>query len=598
MRLMLSVLMLLLTAGSLPAAPETPATGAQSANELDSRIARLIEQLGAPEYATREKAQRELARLGLDAFEALSAAKDSDDAEIAAQARYLVRQIRFDWARETDPEELKDILKDYEGQAPAARMAKITQIAALADRPNLSLASLEWLCRLARFEESQLLSKDAALKAIAQSVPADPKAAAEHYAAISRTVARGGRPAAQWLKAYVLEATDQAAAVNEWNKLIAAEELMLDKPSETSPRLIATLLRRQVGLLDKLKRPDDSLKAIAKLVQLERGETASLLALLDWLRERQAWTIVDDVAQRFAGAIHTDATLLYALAQTRLAQGNPSLANELAEKAFAISPEKLEDHFALAAQLQERGLKDWSDREYRFIIEKLPPVNRGTIVARLILSEDLHDRQRDAEAADVLKPIVEAIDRGDADMRRMLDSMDRPPGGIKSRLLFFRSCEAQTKGDLKTQTELLDQGIVADPTDADVLIGLFRLPNQDEARRKQTRELITKAVEASREMIEEFPDDPTAYNQLAWLVGNTEGDFDEAIQLSLKSLELKRAGGYLDTLAHCYYAKGDYENAVRTQQEAAELEPHSQAIVRQLKVFKAALTKQAAAKDQ
>ena len=48
------------------------------------------------------------------------------------------------------------------------------------------------------------------------------------------------------------------------------------------------------------------------------------------------------------------------------------------------------------------------------------------------------------------------------------------------------------------------------------------------------------------------------YNQYAWLIGNTEGDFDEALKCSRKSLELQPdEGGYYDTLAHVYFGKGD-----------------------------------------
>jgi tetratricopeptide (TPR) repeat protein len=565
------------------AAPETPA-------DLEHRITKLIGELGDRDYAVRERAQRELARLGLEAFDALAAAKNSDDIEVAAQARYLVRQIRFEWGRDTDPPAVQELLKDYEGQPPNARSAKISQLAEMTD-----LASLEWLCRLARFEESQVLSKEAALKAMGRSVPVDTEASKEHFATIERTVAGGKRPAAQWLRTFLVEQKQPDVAVVEWDKLITAEEKLLDKPTETTPRLVSDLLRRQVGQLDRLKRPDDSLKVIARLVQLEQGETASLAALVDWLRERQAWTIINDVATRFADTFNSDATLLYTLAQARLAQGNVEVAEQTAKKAFELIPDKLEEHFALADLLQKRGLHDWSDREYRFIIEKLPPVNRGTVVARLVLSEDLHDRQREAEAADVLKPMVDAVDRNDREMKQMLDSMDRPIGSLKSRMLYFAACAAGQKGDVAKQTELLDKGIIADPNDADVLIGLYRLPNQDEARRKRVKDLIEKSVQFTRAQIDESPEDPTAYNQLAWLIANTYGDFDEAIQLSHKSIELKRAGGYLDTLGHCYYAKGDYENAVKYQTEAAKMDSHSQAIVRQLKVFRKALEDQQAA---
>jgi tetratricopeptide (TPR) repeat protein len=226
------------------------------------------------------------------------------------------------------------------------------------------------------------------------------------------------------------------------------------------------------------------------------------------------------------------------------------------------------------------------------VIDKLPPVNRGTVVARLLLSEDLHDRQREAEAAEVLKPIVELVESDkNAEMRRLLEQMDRPLAGIKSRMLYFEACAVLQEGDADAHARLLEQAVASDPADADVLIALYRLPNQTAAQRSRTQSLIDHAAEESRQMIEEVPDDATAYNQLAWLVGNTGGDVDEAIAMSHKSIEIRRAGGYLDTLAHCYFAKGDYENAVKYQTEAAELEPHSQLISRQLNVFKQALEK-------
>ena len=330
MRIALFAALMFLPPLALSAAVDPPAVATESVDELDARIARLIDELGAPEYATRERAQRELARLGLDAFEALTAAKDASDVEIASQARYLVRQIRFEWVRPSDPPELSEILKAYEGQSAADRLMKINRIAALAERPSLALAGLEWLGRLACFEESQLLSKEAALKAMAVSTPVEAAAADQYFATIARTVARGRRPAALWLKAYSLERTDPTAAAAEWDKLLATEEQALDKQAETSPQIVSSLLRRQVSLLDKLNRPEDSLKVIARLVQMERGDTESLLKLVDWLRERKAWSILDDLTKRFTGVFSTEPILLYALAQARADAGDSKLAEESA----------------------------------------------------------------------------------------------------------------------------------------------------------------------------------------------------------------------------------------------------------------------------
>jgi tetratricopeptide (TPR) repeat protein len=580
------------------AAPESPANAARSADELNDRITKLITQLGDQEYVARARAQRELAQIGLEAVEALTAARNSSDVEVAAQAKFIVRQIRSNWTRASDPAELTLIIEDYDSGSLESRREKIKQIADLGERPRSALVSLEWLCRLARFEDSELLAKEAALKAMQQSIPTDKKEAGERYALIARTVARSRRPAAQWLKAYVLEPTNPSAAVDAWEKVIEAEEHVLDKQSETSPLLMSTLLRRQVGLLDQLKRPEDALKAIARLVKLERGDAESLVPLVDWLSERKAWQILDDVSERFEAAINADPVLLYTLANARRLQGNQQLAEETAKKAFALNQDKVTEHLKMAYYLQQHGLHDWSDREYRFVIDKFPLTDVTGLRARSILSENLHDRQREAEAAETLKPLVDLIDKGDIGIRQVLDSVERPAEGIKSRMLYFQAVDAQLKGNEKAHVELLEKAIEVDQTDADVLIGLYRIPNQDAAQRKRTKDLITKAVDQSKTVIDEFPEDPTAYNQLAWLVGNTEGNIDEAIAFSQKSVELRRAigndgvGGYLDTLAHCYYGKGDFANAVETQEEAARLEPHSQAIARQLKVFKEALAKQ------
>ena len=88
-------------------------------------------------------------------------------------------------------------------------------------------------------------------------------------------------------------------------------------------------------------------------------------------------------------------------------------------------------------------------------------------------------------------------------------------------------------------------------------------------------------------------ENPLPYNQLAWLVANTEGDQDEALKMSLKSLELRPAtAGFLDTLAHCYYARKEYAEAVKHQAMAVELDPYSPALARMLKKFRAAHARQ------
>src|SRR5262245_30103837 len=102
-----TLLLALLVAGS-SRADDPPA----SATATELRLKTLVEQLGAEEFAAREKAQAELAQLGLEAFDALHAAQSHHVPEIALRARYLVRSMNVRWFSENDGPEVVRILKE------------------------------------------------------------------------------------------------------------------------------------------------------------------------------------------------------------------------------------------------------------------------------------------------------------------------------------------------------------------------------------------------------------------------------------------------------------------------------------------------------
>jgi tetratricopeptide (TPR) repeat protein len=86
--------------------------------------------------------------------------------------------------------------------------------------------------------------------------------------------------------------------------------------------------------------------------------------------------------------------------------------------------------------------------------------------------------------------------------------------------------------------------------------------------------------------IKDLPDEPQAYNEYAWLVANTEGDVQKAIRYSKQSLrDSFDNSSYLDTLAHCHAAAGDFDRAIRTQRLALRHEPHNRIIRLNLEAF-------------
>ena len=192
----------------------------------------------------------------------------------------------------------------------------------------------------------------------------------------------------------------------------------------------------------------------------------------------------------------------------------------------------------------------------------------------------LHDQEHDLAAAEVLHSLVSLMER-DETVKQKLDDPDRlfVPA---ARMHFFYACDAAAHHQLDEQRKHLDQAIAHDPKDADVLIALFETSRDDPVRRKRALALIHDADEKFLADIKQQPNNFVLYNMVAWLLGNTVGDFDQAVQYSQKSIVLAgvEEGGFIDTLAHCYAGAGDYESAVKYQIRAQELDPHTLQITR------------------
>lgn len=567
-----------------------PSIGAEdpylpSDSELDARIQRLIERLGDERYTSREKAQAELSKLGFAAFEALNDAQDHDDIEVALRAQYLVRSMRINWTRDDDPAAVKTILKGYEQLGDDQRFRKMTALAQLE-----TIRGKEALCRLTRFERTDLLSKQAALLIMSPLGPDRDIDRDELQKTILAALGGNKRPATKWLRIYANSLTKGNASVGQWDQMVKVELELLSEalPEQTSPQIARDLLRRQVEMLRHLKRLDDAAAATRRLFALIDGSPKELLDTVDWLTEQKSWDMIVELIGRYPESADRKPLLLYRLAQAHGELGNSEQADDAAKRALKIDPAAPEKHKLAAYELQNRGMFDWAEQEYRYAIKLGPPGGTTHLSSHFLLSEMLHDIAKDLAAAQVLEDVIEVMEK-DASARILAGRIGRQPATVKSRMNFFFAEHFATQKDTTRVVQHLDAAAKNDPTDADVLIAMFRLPGQDEKWRLKTKKLIASSTQAFRKRIKESPEYPTYYNQLAWLVANTEGDFDEALRCSQKSLELlPNSAGYLDTLAHCYFAVGDLKNAVATQTRAVRLEPYSGQIRRAYDRFKKA----------
>jgi tetratricopeptide (TPR) repeat protein len=596
--------------GSPGACGDEPAVGVRRPEVSDVDVQQLIADLGSRQFALRERAQAELQQLGLAAFDALRDAQESDDIEISIRARYLLRSLNWQWARDDDPPSVKELLRGYGDKAMAERQNLLEQLAALSDAQATGA-----LCRIVRFDDSNLLSKRAALAILRQVVDHQPATRQRVHETILGEIGPSQRGAAEWLRTYVQLHEDLEALLDAWEEVVQGEQAVLRQtPELSSADILRDMLRWQAGLLERQGRDEQALAVIQQTIELLDGTREPLLETVDWLIQRQAWALVLQVAERFSARFDESAELLYRLAEVHQRQQQEELAEQTAERAFQLNQGSSQEHILAAYSLQERGRFAWAEREYRYVLELGPIGSQHDLQARFLLSEMLHDIGRDLDAARVLQPAVDVMN-DDSNIALLASRMGREPGSIRSRMNYFYGEDLRSKQMFAEQRQRLEKGAQHDSTDPDLLIAMYRASHQDPAWRQTTLELIHGAVAKFRQQIrsgeqavaaaqnEEIRSIynrqlASACNQLAWLVSNTEGDFEEALRCSLRSLEIRPAtAAYLDTLGRCYFAKGDYEQALKAQRQAVELEPFSGQIRRQLDLFEEAHQKASQAQE-
>lgn len=552
-----------------------------------TRIAELITQLGSDDYFNREKAQAELTAVGAEAFDALSEALDTArDVEVIERAAYLLRMIKVQWVEKDDPLEVRNLLQNYEGMDEETRQTVIDQLAQLPD-----LKPLAALCRIVRFERSQALSKRAAVRLMDQKLAEGADWSARETA-LRLGLETSPRAPADWIRIYLAAHQSPGDAVAPLRKQIDAEmDVLRQYPRRTSPEILMSLWRRLADMLKGLDRRQDAVDAMMQMVALEKSGTTVLTAVLDWLMEVKAWPEIDELAMRFPGRFEQDALLLYTWADAKRRQEKKVEAGEIVARARKLNVEDQRRHLITGLELHRRGLIDWSEQEYQDAVGMGTPGQALTLTAQFLLSESMHDREADDEAAKVLDAATKGMEAAAAQGLDISDAQ-RSPEANRARAHYFYALHYQRMGDQEQALKHLLEGLGEDQFDAEILIALFQMPDLDTSVRDRVRKLIRESAAVYRRQMQETPDDDTPYNQLAWLISNTEGDFQEAVKASQKSLEIKPdSAGHRDTLGRCYYAVGDLDNAIKYQKEALEMEPHSQQMRRQLALFEAAKAK-------
>ena len=601
-----------------------PTTAASSALVGDAQVGDLIEQLGNPSYRVRAQAAWQLSRIGLPAFGQLRRAVDHPDIQIATAARYLVQSQNVTWWLETDSSDVRRLLDDYNRLNEVERNTRLQRLAHIGT-PDALLA----LCRLARFESDDELSKSAALHLMERIASATPSPSMAR--SILLTLGDDPRPATEWLKLLSTELEKSSANAEAWRVFAEAESattaqirnVMEGRRSIAEINSIALRFYRWVGMwLTRKNGRDEALEIAQQSLELVPQNPFAYREFAKWAIMAQLPELVVKLAAQHEEIFKQQYELGFLLAECHGSMGNQSEAERLAQEASqqidvatANIANGMGDYAAnrrvtMARQLSDRGMFAWAEREYKqaLTLETSPNVDAEV---RNMFAEFYWSGNEPDKAAAVLLPVHE---RQADNVEQGLPGPMSPMAAVSAYYYFYAGLAAAKSNDEALAMQMYVKALEEDyrshqQANPDVVIAMKKIAHTPERQAifdkhfdKMLQDFRRRVITAEQVLAESVDRRSRAYigselasacNQLAWLLSMCGMHGEEALNLSRRSLEFRPTEpAFLDTLARCQFSAGKVAAAVESQKQALELVPHDRQMKVQLAEFEQALEAQ------
>ncbi len=445
---------------------------------------------------------------------------------------------------------------------------------------------------------------------------------------------KGGRKAQQAPLRDATASRDGPSQLGRWQEIVAHEQELAtaqppaaSQPSRQSFKHMRTLtvtlrLYRWLGswITEHYGRLA-ALELVRSSLELISNDPQALLTAVAWAIEAELPELVPELADKYADQFTDEPELGYYLAESYLRLGDESSAQKAADTASQAIVKQVEQqkklpnldlkeiqanlHYQTAIRLAKRGLFAWAEQEY---LRALSLESRAKASIRADLAQFYWFGGENEKAAQTLRPLAdEALQAGEAELPMQADVYSNPAATL-ANFHFYSGLAAIDENNPLLASEHLRKsleigGVFPNP---DVVIALQQLGSEEpfhsyfqmafdemsgnfRIQVLEAEEQLSRAADRmSRAM--SSPRLAEECNQLAWLLSKCEISTSEALSLSLRSLELSPDDPFfLDTLARCYFADGQLEDAVRTQKKAIRLAPHERQMLKQLREFEAAL---------
>lgn len=431
----------------------------------------------------------------------------------------------------------------------------------------------------------------------------------------------GGRPDSTSVAAWrTIVDKEMAQLASSQNSSTTGTQL---EPEESLRlQLITMRLYRWIGswVTDRYGR-EPALELVRTSLELTSQNAEALATTAEWAIDAELPELIPELAERYPELFNREPQLGYYLAEAYLRLADQPAAERSVDAASQALVDQLDRlkklpnvnlvdvqanlHYKYAVHLAHRGLFAWSEQQYIKAVELESPI-RAVVRARL--AEFYWVGGEYDKAARTLQPLAEqATANRQTEFPVQADIFSSPADNL-ANYHFFSGIAALERGEKFEASTHLRRALEVDGAlpNPDVVIALKKLGSDEpfdeyfqQAFDRMSNSIRVRVLEAeeqlSRANKRELRADAASWvaqecNQLAWLLSKCQISTAEALRLSLRSLELEPDKAvYLDTLARCYFATGQIEDAVRTQKQAIRAAPHERQMLSQLAEFEAAL---------
>ncbi|MFA6560313.1 MAG: hypothetical protein WCV00_00210 [Verrucomicrobiia bacterium] len=531
-----------------------------------------IKNLGADSALLRDLAIQKLARCGMTAADALVRALATAPPPALPHVRELLARLPL--ISPDDPPEVVKALQNYNQLQASSRQETGYRLTALPIEKSAPA-----LLRLIAYEPNEAVAWQLAVRMRPWVTKCRTMILAAHLP-----------PRLATLRLLAWAQPDRAVERMEQAWTMARDRLKAGAEADSAGLL--NLVTTELTTLYRLKKQFDAIETCWRQVADETKDPNAALNLLALLVERNQPQRVEAEWKRCADWLAGDPRALYLLARAAAARGDKQLEKDFIATARSLAPHDPEQHLFVGTYLMQRRWLDLAAGEFQRVLDMVG-ADEGDrafeVTARLRLA-DIHSHRRqpdkEAEQLDAAIHLYKVFEeRGGSAV--IADQINN----LKCRLLLLEANRHGKTGNLAAQEKALRETLKLTPNHPDAVIALVELLRKRGAA-QEAAELVKNSSEHYRARIAEQPDDAEGYNNLAWLLANTETSLDEARKFSQKSLEIQPdTAAYLDTLAEVHLRLGQPVRAVELQKQAIELEPESLDLTDRLKKFEAAAAK-------